>query len=75
VADPGIFQRGGGGSNIILGFQKWGSTLKMRYFYPILTKFYDERAGGSRPPELPLWIRQWVLLGCTPPFQVGIEML
>jgi hypothetical protein len=36
---------------------KGGSTLKMRYFYPILTKFSDEREGPT--PGTPLWIRQW----------------
>jgi hypothetical protein len=45
------FQRGGGFHHYFW-FSKGGSTLKMRHFYPILTKFSDER-GGSDPRTPP----------------------
>ena len=36
---------GGGGGVPLLFFSKERSTLKMHYFYPIFTKFYDKREG------------------------------
>jgi hypothetical protein len=56
VADPAIFERGvppwrwvykGGGFHYYFWFSKGGSTLKMRYFKPILAKFSEERGGGE----------------------------
>jgi hypothetical protein len=58
-AHPGIFQRGvstikvGGVPLLFLVF-KGGSTLKLRYFYPMLTKFSDEKGEGSDPRNPPL---------------------
>jgi hypothetical protein len=53
----------GGGSTTKVGFQRGvpllylvfqrGSTLKISYLYPILTKFSDQRRGVIRPPEPP----------------------
>jgi hypothetical protein len=68
VAYPGIFQKGGWGvpplrlvfkrgfQNTIFVFLKRGSTLQISYFYPILTKFSDERGvpAPGAPPLTPL---------------------
>jgi hypothetical protein len=73
VADPGVFKSEEGVSFIKFGFQMGevfqyyvlefkregvGSTLKMRYFYPILTFFISDKRGdltfGTFPLDLPM---------------------
>ena len=55
MVDPGIVQRGGGVPPLKLVFNE-GSTLKMRYFYRVMTTFSNERVGsdpgkwGGPPP-------------------------
>jgi hypothetical protein len=62
-----------GGVPLLFWVFKGGSTLKMRYFYPVLSKFSDERGfptPGTPALDPPMPLNLNVIMQCQSKFKI-----